>query len=155
MPPRGESVRSRSITASPDDIARLSKAALADAQFAPEVLSRIDQVFAFRPLKGLDIARVVALEIEALTHQFGLTIADGGIDAEILLAAVDHLSQRMQGGVRDITREIERDVTDGLIEARAVGATQVQFVSDAQRTRVIALNPREPALSNAKSSAAA
>src|SRR5438128_120242 len=60
-----------------DEAARLAKAALADAQFAPEVLSRIDEVFAFRALKGLDIARVVALELETLTKQFGLAIADG------------------------------------------------------------------------------
>ena len=73
---------------SADEVARLSKAALADAQFAPEVLSRIDEVFAFRPLQGLDIARVVALEIEALARQFGLDIADGGIDPQILLDAV-------------------------------------------------------------------
>jgi len=139
----------------PDEVARLSKAALADAQFAPEVLSRIDQVFAFRPLKGLDIARVVALEIEALTEQFGLAIADGGIDPKILLAAVEHLSQNMQGGVRDITREIERDVTDGLIEARGAGATQVKLVSDAERTRVIALDPRAPDLPRTTKSAAA
>ena len=49
----------------PEEMDRLIKRALADAQFAPEVLSRIDSVFAFRPLEGLDIARVVALEIEA------------------------------------------------------------------------------------------
>src|SRR6266404_1144764 len=82
---------------SAEEQGRLAKAALADAQFAPEVLSRIDEVFAFRPLKGLDIARVVALEIEALAHQFGLEIVGGGIDPKILLAAVETLSQRLQG----------------------------------------------------------
>jgi ATP-dependent Clp protease ATP-binding subunit ClpA len=46
-----------------EELDRMVKSALADAQFAPEVLSRIDEVFAFRDLKGLDIARVVALEI--------------------------------------------------------------------------------------------
>ena len=33
------------------------------AGFAPEVLSRIDRIFVFEPLAGLDIARVAALEI--------------------------------------------------------------------------------------------
>lgn len=126
----------------PEEIARLAKAALGDAQFAPEVLSRIDEVFAFRPLKGLDIARVVALEIEALAQQFGIEIADGGIDPRILLAAVEALSQHMHGGVRDITREIEREVTDGLIEARAKGATRVRLVSEAASTKVVPVDPR-------------
>jgi ATP-dependent Clp protease ATP-binding subunit ClpA len=127
---------------SADEIARLSKAALADAQFAPEVLSRIDEVFAFRPLQGLDIARVVALEIEALAKQFGLEIADGGIDARILLGAVEALSGHMHGGVRDIAREIEREVTDGLIEARSQGATRVRLMSEGTDIKVIAVDPR-------------
>jgi ATP-dependent Clp protease ATP-binding subunit ClpA len=127
---------------SADEVARLSKAALADAQFAPEVLSRIDEVFAFRPLQGLDIARVVALEIEALAHQFGLDIADGGIDPQILLDSVEALSKHMHGGVRDIAREIERQVTDGLIEARSQGATRVRLISDHAITKVVAVDPR-------------
>jgi len=127
---------------SADEIARLSKAALADAQFAPEVLSRIDEVFAFRPLQGLDIARVVALEIEALAQQFGLDIADGGIEPQILLDAVEALSKHMHGGVRDIAREIERQVTDGLIEARSQGATRVRLVSDQAVTKVVAVDPK-------------
>jgi ATP-dependent Clp protease ATP-binding subunit ClpA len=127
---------------SADEVARLSKAALADAQFAPEVLSRIDEVFAFRPLQGLDIARVVALEIEALARQFGLDIADGGIDPQILLDSVEALSKHMHGGVRDIAREIERQVTDGLIEARSQGATRVRLISDQAITKVIAVDPK-------------
>jgi len=124
----------------PDEAARLSKAALADAQFAPEVLSRIDEVFAFRPLKGLDIARVVALEIEALARQFGLEIADGGIDPRILLDAVEALSQRMHGGVRDVTREIEREVAEGLIDARGKGAKRIRLVAEGVATHVVALD---------------
>lgn len=109
---------------------RLAKAALSDAQFAPEVLSRIDEVFAFRPLKGLDIARVVALEIENIAQQFDLKIAGGGIDPSILLDSIDALSNRMQGGVRDMTRALERQVTDKLIDARSAGAGEVRLLRD-------------------------
>ena len=140
---------------SADEVARLSKAALADAQFAPEVLSRIDEVFAFRPLQGLDIARVVALEIEALAQQFGLEIADGGIDPQILLDAVEALSKHMHGGVRDIAREIERQVTDGLIEARSQGATRVRLISDSAVTKVVAVDPRPAERAPASRTAAA
>jgi ATP-dependent Clp protease ATP-binding subunit ClpA len=115
---------------------RLAKAALFDAQFAPEVLSRVDEVFAFRPLKGLDIARVVALEIEGLARQFGLAIAGGGIDPRILMGAIEALSGKMQGGVRDMTRAIERQVTDGLIDARGSGAREVRLLQDGERVKV-------------------
>jgi ATP-dependent Clp protease ATP-binding subunit ClpA len=121
---------------SAEELGRLAKAALSDAQFAPEVLSRVDEVFAFRPLKGLDIARVVALEIEALTLQFGLKIAGGGIDPKILMNAIEALSGKMQGGVRDMTRAIERQVTDGLIDARGLGASEVRLLQDGDQVKV-------------------
>lgn len=131
----------------PEELGRLAKAALGDAQFAPEVLSRIDEVFAFRPLQGLDIARVVALEIEALAHQFGLDVAGGGIDPRILLAAIDALGRHQRGGVRDISRAIERDVTDGLIAARGIGATRIRVVADDTGARVIAIDAQRAAAS--------
>ena len=84
----------------------------------------------------LDIARVVALEIEAIALQFNLKIAGGGIDPQILMRAIDALSGRMQGGVRDMTRAIERQITDGLIDARAAGAAEVRLVQDGERVRV-------------------
>jgi ATP-dependent Clp protease ATP-binding subunit ClpA len=121
---------------SAEELGRLAKAALGDAQFAPEVLSRVDDVFAFRPLKGLDIARVVALEMEAIALQFGLKIAGGGIDPQILLRAIDQLTGRVQGGVRDMTRAIERQITDGLIEARSIGAREVRLVQEDDRVRI-------------------
>jgi ATP-dependent Clp protease ATP-binding subunit ClpA len=121
---------------SAEEQGRLAKAALSDAQFAPEILSRVDEVFAFRPLRGLDIARVVALEIESLTMQFGLKIAGGGIDPRILMDAIESLSGKMQGGVRDMTRAIERQVTDGLIEARQSGASEIRLVKSGQQVKV-------------------
>ena len=126
----------------PEEAGRMVKAALADAQFAPEVLSRIDEVFAFRPLAGLDIARVVALEIEALARQFGLEIASGGIDPNILLEAIESLSQRTQGGVRDITRAIERQITDGLIDARGNGAKRIKLIAQGTAIKIVPLDDR-------------
>jgi ATP-dependent Clp protease ATP-binding subunit ClpA len=115
---------------------RQIKKALLDAQFAPEVLSRIDEVFAFRPLEGLDVARVVALEMESLAGQYGLTIAGSGIDPGILLAAIEDLRSKTDGGVRDIARSIERQVTDGLLEARAAGASEVKLKALNERVEV-------------------
>jgi ATP-dependent Clp protease ATP-binding subunit ClpA len=122
---------------SPEDLDRLVKSALQDAQFAPEVLSRIDEVFAFGELRGLDIARVVALEIERLARQFGLEIEAGGIEPAVLLGAIEAMSERMDGGVRDIARAIERQITDGLIEARTAGTKMIRLVVEGERVRVL------------------
>ncbi len=120
----------------PDEMSRMIKKALGDAQFAPEVLSRIDDVFAFRPLEGLDIARVVALEIEMLASQYGLEIADGGIDPTILLEAIEALQKKTDGGVRDIARALERQVTDGLLEARGNDIDMVRLVATGEKVEV-------------------
>jgi len=126
----------RDYSQDPEEMDRMIKRALGDAQFAPEVLSRIDSVFAFRPLDGLDIARVVALEIEALCKQFGLAVDNGGIDPAILLDAIEALQKRTDGGVRDISRVIERQVTDGLLDARGKGAKCVRLIAEGTGVRV-------------------
>lgn len=127
----------------PEELNRLIKSTLQDAQFAPELLSRIDEVFPFRELRGLDIARVVALEIESLASQYGLDLEAGGIEPAILLEAVEAMSDQMDGGVRDVTRAIEREVSDGLIDARSAGAASVRLVADGKRVRVEVARRRE------------
>ncbi len=123
---------------SPEDLDRLVKSTLADARFAPEVLSRIDEVFAFRDMTGLDIARVVALEIEIITKQYDLEIAAGGIDHQILMSAIEKVSEQgAKGGVREISRNIEKKIADGLVDAKLAEATHVRFVADGEKINVI------------------
>lgn len=69
----------------PDELRRASTNALREAGFAPEVLNRIDRIFVFKSLCGLDIARVAALEIEAMIKSYGLDVAEEGIDPDILV----------------------------------------------------------------------
>jgi ATP-dependent Clp protease ATP-binding subunit ClpA len=133
----------------------LAKSALRDCQFAPELLSRIDEVFVFKALEGLDIARVVALEMEKLAAQYGLKIADGGIDPHVLLDAIEALRSRIDGGVRDIARAIERQITDGLIDARAAGAEVVRLMRQRDRVEVaVDAAPHQPASTPGEAAAA-
>jgi len=128
-----------------DTLNRLAKSALQDAKFAPEVLSRIDDVFAFRELKGLDIARVVALEIERKAREYQLEVAKHGIDPAILMGAVDTFTvTKPKGGVRDLARQIEDKIADGLIEAKANNAHTVRFEADGEHVRVIPVDDAGP-----------
>ncbi|HEY8025051.1 MAG TPA: AAA family ATPase [Burkholderiaceae bacterium] len=113
-----------------DELRRTSINAFREAGFAPEVLNRIDRVFIFKPLSGLDIARVTALEIEAMIQGYGLTIADGGIDPEILLNMIRR-QQRLGGAAssRDLVRATEETIADSLVEAKQNGHTKVGLVS--------------------------
>ena len=112
----------------PDGMRAASVEALKLAGFAPEVLNRIDRIFVFRALTGLDVARVAALEIEAMIGSYGLEIAAGGIDPMLLLEIMQKQDRLGQGAsARDLVRSIEEMVSDGLIEARQKGAHCVRL----------------------------
>ncbi len=110
-----------------DTLSKRAKLALESVQFAPEVLSRIDDVFAFRPLKGMDIARVVALELTALLAQYEVQIESNGIDPQILLSAMEQFENSSRGGVREIARGIEKMVVNQVLEARSKGASKIRL----------------------------
>jgi len=114
-----------------DELRRRSTNALRDAGFAPEVLNRIDRIFVFKPLSGLDIARVTALEIEAMIRGYGLEVATNGIDPDILLDIMRR--QKRLGNSsssRDLVRAVEEGIADTLIDAKQKGHAKVVLVMD-------------------------
>ena len=119
---------SRQYANDPDQLRRSADAALRTAGFAPEVLNRIDRIFVFEPLSGLDVARVAALEIESMIQGYGLEISVGGINPQILLDLVER--QRKLGhaaSARDLVRGIEEAIADSLIEAKRRGGKRVSL----------------------------
>jgi ATP-dependent Clp protease ATP-binding subunit ClpA len=120
---------SRQYASDPDQLRRSAVEALRAAGFAPEVLNRIDRIFVFEPLSGLDIARVASLEIERMIAGYGLTVAEKGIDPQVLL---DLMKRQTKMGAnassRDLTRAIEESIADSLIAAKQKGATAVALV---------------------------
>lgn len=113
-----------------DMLVKTTKTCLQEAGFAPEVLSRIDHVFAFCSLEGMDVARVVALEVIALLDQYDLKLADQGIDPTILLDAIAKSDKGVQTNVREIARSIEQQLGDSLLEAKEAGAKTVRIISN-------------------------
>jgi ATP-dependent Clp protease ATP-binding subunit ClpA len=119
------------------------KKVLQEETFAPEVLSRIDDFFAFNPLKGLDIARVVALEIERTVHQYQLELVEGGIDPAILLQAVEQ-EDKFHSDVRELARSVEHKIADTIIEAKTAGAKRISLRMRDGRIIALAENPGPP-----------
>ncbi|NPD67438.1 ATP-dependent Clp protease ATP-binding subunit [Lichenicola cladoniae] len=112
----------------PEAMRQASVDALRLAGFAPEVLNRLDRIFVFRSLGGLDVARVAALEIEAMIASYGLEVDAGGIDPSLLFEVMQKQDRLGQGAsARDLVRSIEEMVSDGLIEARQKGAHRVRL----------------------------
>ena len=128
-----DALQSLSITYAnnPDELRRASTNALKEAGFAPEVLNRIDRIFVFKQLSGLDIARVTALEIEAMIQSYGLEITEAGIDPEILFDMMQRQNKLGSGASsRDLVRAVEESIADTLIEAKQKGYAKVALVSE-------------------------
>lgn len=122
----------------PDALRAAAVNTLREANFAPEVLSRIDRIFVFRPLQGLDIARVTALEIEEMIHGYGLNVSEQGIDPQIILTLMArHKKLGKHGSSRDLVRAIEEELADSLIDAKKKGATRIELSVTPDR-RVVA-----------------
>nr|WP_298798621.1 AAA family ATPase [uncultured Acetobacter sp.] len=115
----------------PDRMRAESVEALRQAGFAPEVLNRLDRIFVFRALKGLDIARVSALEIEGMIESYGLKVETGGIDAGLLIDVMRRQSRMGDAAsARDLVRSIEDMISESLIVARQQGAEMVRIVRE-------------------------
>ncbi|MFT9025857.1 AAA family ATPase [Acetobacter indonesiensis] len=115
----------------PDRMRAESVEALRQAGFAPEVLNRLDRIFVFRALKGLDIARVSALEIETMIESYGLKVETGGIDAGLLMDVMRRQSRMGDAAsARDLVRSIEDMISESLIVARQQGATMIRISRD-------------------------
>ena len=113
----------------PDELRRSATNALREAGFAAEVLSRIDRIFVFKPIAGLDVARVGALEIERMIQGYGLQVADKGIEPALLLDLMRrHEKLGAVGSSRDLVRALEEMIADSLISVRQKGATCISLV---------------------------
>jgi ATP-dependent Clp protease ATP-binding subunit ClpA len=115
----------------PDALRTASVNVLREAKFAPEVLNRIDRIFVFRPLGGMDVARVCALEMEAMIRGYGLEVVEGGIDPQIIIQLMQrHHKMGTIASSRDLVRAIEESIADSLIKAKQQGYTAIQLRND-------------------------
>lgn len=118
----------------PDALRLASVNVLREAGYAPEVLNRIDRIFVFKPLAGLDVARVCALEMEAMIESYGLTVAEGGLSADIILALMKRYQKMgLAGSSRDLIRAIEEKMADSLIQAKQRGITVIEARMEGER----------------------
>jgi len=127
-----------------DELRRSATNALRESGFAPEVLNRIDRIFVFKPISGLDVARVGALEIERMIQGYGLKVADKGIDPAVLLDLMKrHEKLGSAGSSRDLVRALEEMIADSLISARQKGTNCISLVE--RNGTVIAVPSRQEA----------
>jgi ATP-dependent Clp protease ATP-binding subunit ClpA len=117
----------------PDTMRATAVNTLREVQFAPEVLNRLDRIFVFRFLQGLDVARVIALEIEGMIRGYGLEIVEQGIDPQIILTLMArHQKLGKSSSSRDLVRSIEEQLADSLIDAKKKGVKRIELGFDVE-----------------------
>jgi ATP-dependent Clp protease ATP-binding subunit ClpA len=115
----------------PDTLRATAVEVLREAEFAAEVLNRLDRIFVFRALQGLDVARVAALEIEDMIKSYGLAVVEQGIDPQIILTLMARYRKLgKNSSSRDLVRVIEEKLADSLIEAKKRGIKSIELGFD-------------------------
>lgn len=131
----------KSLVGNPDELRSASVATLKEHGFAPEVLNRIDRIFVFAPFSGLDVARIVALEIEQMIESYGLKVANKGIDPALIIEMMNRYKKMgYSASSRDVMRLLEESLADSLIVARQQNYNTVQIVVNEEGVTAVGFN---------------
>lgn len=107
---------------------------LRDAKtFRPEIISRFDQVYVFKPLEGVVNAEIAALKIAKAAEEYGVEIAH--IDAEIVFEIME--LGDAANDTRELTRLVDAKLGELLLAAREQGVSRVKIGLDEQRKPVL------------------
>jgi len=96
-----------------------TKDALRDEGFLPEILARIDAIYAFAPLSSRDVARVVERFLLRFARDVGIELVSA--DSALLLDLVTQHKKTRDYGIREVVRSVENAVVDGLIDVKDRG----------------------------------
>ena len=100
------------------------RAVLKDAKvFRPEIISRFDQLYVFRPLEGIVNAEIAALKIAGAASEYGLEIEH--IDPAIVFEIME-LGDAAQD-TRELARVVDAKLGALLLQAREAGCERARI----------------------------
>jgi ATP-dependent Clp protease ATP-binding subunit ClpA len=101
--------------------------------FRPEIISRFDQIYVFKPLEGIVNAEIAALKIAKAAEEYGVEIEH--IDAEIVFQIME-LGDTAKD-TRELTRHVDAKLGELLLAAREQGLQRVRIgLDDAGRPKL-------------------
>lgn len=122
----------------PDELSQAVKTMLRESQtFRPEIISRFDRVYVFKPLEGIVNAEIAAIKIRNAAKEYGLELEF--IAPEILFQIMERADTAKDA--RDLTRIVDDMLGDMFIRARNdEGAKCVRVeCDDNERPKVVAV----------------
>ncbi|MDZ4780057.1 MAG: AAA family ATPase [Planctomycetia bacterium] len=113
------------------ELGQAVRSVLRDSQtFRPEIISRFDQVYVFKPLEGIVNAEIAALKIAKAAREYGVEIEfiDPGIVFQIMELA------DAAKDTRELARLVDIRLGDLLLRAREAGekSVRIELGSDGQ-----------------------
>ncbi len=93
--------------------------------FRPEILGRVDKVYLFKPLAGMQIAEISLLKISKLGQDYG--IETHFVAPELIVQALEANIKVSKFGIRELERILFDRYAAFFVEARAAEAKAVSF----------------------------
>jgi ATP-dependent Clp protease ATP-binding subunit ClpC len=102
---------------------------LRDAKvFRPEILGRFDKIYIFKPLEGLNVARIAALKMKNLAKEYGLEL--NYVDPALIVEAMDKGNKLKEFGVRELERVVGDMLGESMLTAREAGVDRIKITLD-------------------------
>lgn len=109
------------------ELGKAVRAALRNAKtFRPEIISRFDQIYVFRPPSEEVKNDIAGLKIAAAAKEYGVEIEF--IDPELVADIIEQSAAA--GDTRELARVVDANLGDLLLRARELGARSVRIVLD-------------------------
>lgn len=98
--------------------------------FRPEILGRVDKVYLFKPLAGMQVAEIALLKISKLGQEYGVGVKF--VAPELIIQALEANVRVSRFGIRELERILFDRFASHFVEAREKKARAVSFdVNDA------------------------
>ena len=114
--------------------------ALVDAGFPASLLRHVDFAFGLKHLTAGEMARAYYARLVALVALHGLVLEEGGLDARILLQAIDPTTEP---SVPDIMLPWD-NLSDRLAQIKTAGARTVRLILDNEVIRILPVEKGTP-----------
>jgi ATP-dependent Clp protease ATP-binding subunit ClpA len=107
--------------------------------FRPEILGRVDKVYLFKPLAGMQVAEIALLKISKLGQEYG--IETNFVAPELIIQALEANIRVSKFGIRELERILFDRYASYFVEARAANAKRVSFEVAEDGTIACKLDP--------------
>ncbi len=109
--------------------------------FRPELFSRIDRVYVFKPLEGVVVAEIAVLKMVDLAASYGLTLEY--VEPDLVFEALQKTAKFERYDAREVERMLVPMVGEALLLAREAGARRIRL--EVSEDGVLEVNPAQAA----------